>query len=81
MRHLPSDRRWRHKRENRCLAGVGLAAQDGEQRGMGAYHGIEGFRTLSHSKGIFEQGRWNSMGFLRAPFGRLADTLLSLFLR
>ena len=48
---------------------------------MGAYHGIEGFRTLSHSKGIFEQGRWNSMGFLRAPFGRLADTLLSLFLR
>ena len=25
--------------------------------GMGKYHGIEGFRTLSHPKGIFVQGR------------------------
>ncbi|MCA1850628.1 MAG: coniferyl aldehyde dehydrogenase, partial [Acidobacteria bacterium] len=51
------------------------------ESGMGAYHGIEGFRTLSHSKGIFEQGRWNSMDLLRAPFGSLADTLLKFFLR
>ena len=27
--------------------------------GMGKYHGIEGFRTLSHAKGILVQGRWN----------------------
>jgi len=51
------------------------------ESGMGAYHGIEGFRTLSHAKGIFEQGRWNSMDLLRAPFGRLADTVLNFFLR
>ena len=49
--------------------------------GIGAYHGIEGFRTLSHAKGIFEQGRWNSIDFLRAPFGKLADILLKFFLR
>ena len=49
--------------------------------GMGAYHGIEGFRTLSHAKGIFEQGRWNGMDFLHAPFGRLTDNLIRFFLR
>jgi coniferyl-aldehyde dehydrogenase len=49
--------------------------------GMGAYHGVEGFRTLSHAKGIFEQGRWNFIELLRAPFGSLADTLLKFFLR
>lgn len=49
--------------------------------GMGAYHGIEGFRSLSHAKGIFAQGRWNSATLLRAPFGRLADTLLRMMLR
>ena len=49
--------------------------------GMGAYHAVEGFRTLSHAKGIFEQGRWNFIELLRAPFGSRADTLLKFFLR
>lgn len=49
--------------------------------GIGKYHGIEGFRTLSHAKGIFEQGRFNGMDLLRPPFGRVADLLLKLFLR
>jgi coniferyl-aldehyde dehydrogenase len=49
--------------------------------GMGKYHGIEGFRTLSHPKGIFVQGRWNGINLLRAPFGKRADALLSFFLR
>jgi coniferyl-aldehyde dehydrogenase len=49
--------------------------------GMGAYHGIEGFRTLSHAKGIFKQGRWNGGNLLRAPFGRLTETILKLMLR
>lgn len=49
--------------------------------GMGKYHGIEGFRTLSHPKGIYVQGRWNSTRLLRAPFGKTADALLNLFLR
>ncbi|MBK4215601.1 coniferyl aldehyde dehydrogenase [Paracoccus caeni] len=43
------------------------------QSGMGAYHGIEGFRAMSHAKGIFAQSRWNLAGMARAPFGKLAD--------
>jgi coniferyl-aldehyde dehydrogenase len=49
--------------------------------GMGTYHGIEGFRTLSHGKGVFDQGRLNASSLLRAPFGRVADTILGLMLR
>lgn len=49
--------------------------------GMSAYHGLEGFRALSHAKGIFEQGKWNASSLLRAPFGRLADMVLETMLR
>jgi coniferyl-aldehyde dehydrogenase len=49
--------------------------------GMGKYHGIEGFRTLSHPKGIYVQARWNATRLLRAPFGRRADALLDFSLR
>jgi len=49
--------------------------------GMGVYHGIEGFRRLSHAKGIFEQGRWNGANLLRAPFGPLTDAILKFMLR
>ncbi|WP_411032801.1 coniferyl aldehyde dehydrogenase [Shinella sp. BYT-45] len=48
--------------------------------GMGAYHGIEGFRAMSHAKGVFVQGRWNLPGLLRAPFGRLVDFALRVTL-
>lgn len=48
--------------------------------GMGAYHGNEGFRAMSHAKGVFVQGRWNLPRLLRAPFGRLADTALRISL-
>lgn len=48
--------------------------------GMGAYHGIEGFRAMSHAKGVFVQGRWNLTSLVRAPFGRFADFALALTL-
>jgi coniferyl-aldehyde dehydrogenase len=51
------------------------------ESGMGQYHGLEGFRTLSHPKGIFIQGRWNSISMLQAPFGKRADRLLNFVLR
>ena len=51
------------------------------ESGMGAYHGIEGFRTLSHAKGIYEQGIWNGMDLLHAPFTKNTDRLINLFLR
>ncbi len=49
--------------------------------GMGAYHGEEGFRSLSHAKGVFNQSRLNFAGLMRAPFGRITDFVLSLMLR
>ena len=49
--------------------------------GMGAYHGIEGFRTMSHAKGIYVQGRWNVSDLMRAPFGRVANAILGMMLR
>lgn len=49
--------------------------------GMGAYHGIEGFKTLSHAKGVFEQASWNLSGLVRPPFGRAAKAVMSYFLR
>lgn len=49
--------------------------------GMGAYHGVEGFRSFSHAKGIYEQGRWNLARLLHAPFKQPVDTLLNLILR
>jgi coniferyl-aldehyde dehydrogenase len=49
--------------------------------GMGAYHGIEGFRAMSHAKGVFVQGRWNLPSLLRAPFGKIAGLALKVTLR
>lgn len=49
--------------------------------GMGAYHGIEGFKSLSHAKGIFLQSAWNPGALLRPPFGRVADLILKAMLR
>ena len=49
--------------------------------GLGAYHGKEGFLSLSHAKGVFTQSRWNLAGVIRAPFGRLTDSVLNYLLR
>jgi coniferyl-aldehyde dehydrogenase len=49
--------------------------------GIGAYHGVEGFRRLSHAKGIYEQGRWNTAKLLHAPFGRPVEFILNIMLR
>lgn len=49
--------------------------------GMGAYHGMEGFRALSHARGVFEQGRWNPGRLLHPPFGRVATWLIRFLLR
>jgi coniferyl-aldehyde dehydrogenase len=49
--------------------------------GIGAHHGIEGFCRLSHAKGIYEQGRCNSTTLHRAPYGKMAERILSFVLR
>ena len=46
--------------------------------GLGAYHGIEGFRAFSHQKAVFDVGRWNGGALLRPPFGRLTNFIIDL---
>ena len=48
---------------------------------MGAYHGAEGFKTMSHAKSVFQQARFNLADLFRPPFGRVYDFLLSVMLR
>jgi coniferyl-aldehyde dehydrogenase len=37
--------------------------------GMGAYHGIDGFRTFSHAKAVFKQARMDVTAMMRPPYG------------
>jgi coniferyl-aldehyde dehydrogenase len=56
------------------FGGVGLS-------GMGAYHGLEGFKTMSHTKSVYEQPRFNLVEGFRPPFGKLFDLLAYFMLR
>jgi coniferyl-aldehyde dehydrogenase len=49
--------------------------------GMGAYHGHEGFKTLSHAKGVFEQAKFNLTDAVRPPFGRLVERVVNFLMR
>lgn len=49
--------------------------------GIGAYHGVEGFRALSHAKGVLVQSRWNLANLLRPPYGRMTHLVLKAMLR
>jgi coniferyl-aldehyde dehydrogenase len=49
--------------------------------GMGAYHGPEGFKAMSHAKGVFEQSTINFTDLIRPPFGRLIERVMDLMLR
>jgi coniferyl-aldehyde dehydrogenase len=48
--------------------------------GMGAYHGVEGFRTFSHAKGVFSQPRLNGMFLLSPPYGARVERLLKFLI-
>ena len=40
--------------------------------GMGAYHGLEGFRTFSHAKSVYKQARFDvaTLAGLKPPYGK-----------
>ncbi len=63
-----------HAQDDIPFGGVGAS-------GMGAYHGHEGFKTMSHAKGIFEQGRLNFTDAVRPPFGRMFERTVNFLLR
>jgi len=46
------------------------------QSGMGSYHGIEGFRELSHARAIFRRHRFFPVSFFRPPYGRWLQRLI-----
>lgn len=58
--------------ESQPFGGVGAS-------GIGAYHGVWGFRTFSKEKPIFIQSRLNAGGFLRPPYGAIFERVLRLF--
>ncbi len=46
--------------------------------GMGAYHGVEGFRTFSHAKAVLRQSKLDITAMLRPPYGpRFMQIVLS----
>jgi coniferyl-aldehyde dehydrogenase len=46
--------------------------------GMGAYHGVEGFRSFSHAKAVFFQSRLTLTSLLVPPYGRWFRRLIRL---
>lgn len=57
--------------ENLPFGGIGPS-------GMGHYHGIEGFKTFSHTKSIFKQSRFASSKLIYPPYGKLSKLLYRL---
>ncbi len=45
--------------------------------GMGAYHGYEGFKAMSHMKSIYYQSRLNVNNLVRAPFTKFKEKIIS----
>jgi coniferyl-aldehyde dehydrogenase len=43
--------------------------------GMGTYHGVEGFRELSHGKAVFKRRRWFPIGLYYPPYGNIVQRL------
>ena len=48
--------------------------------GMGAYHGVEGFRTFSHARAVYRQPGWDVAGLigLKPPYGAMLKRVLRL---
>src|SRR6185312_5239438 len=44
--------------------------------GMGAYHGIDGFRTFSHAKAVFQQSGRDLTAMMRPPYGAAIQKML-----
>jgi len=47
--------------------------------GMGSYHGIEGFRELSHAKTVFKRHRFYPIGLFYPPYGTWVQKLILRF--
>ena len=48
--------------------------------GTGAYHGHDGFRRLSHARGVYKAGRISGFNFLAPPYGKRTAMVMRLLL-
>ena len=46
--------------------------------GIGAYHGVAGFRRFSHARAVYKPGLFNAFEVLGPPFGKLAALAIRL---
>ena len=51
--------------------------------GMGAYHGIEGFKSVSHQKAIYRQTKFDLASLIgaRPPYGKALERTLNMRLK
>ncbi|KJV35469.1 coniferyl aldehyde dehydrogenase [Luteibacter yeojuensis] len=49
--------------------------------GMGAYHGVDGFRTFSHARSVYRQSRFDITAMLRPPYGKAIQRVLDFKIR
>jgi coniferyl-aldehyde dehydrogenase len=47
--------------------------------GMGSYHGVEGFRELSHAKAVYKRHRFFPVGLFYPPYGGIVPRLAMRF--
>jgi coniferyl-aldehyde dehydrogenase len=46
--------------------------------GMGAYHGVDGFRTFSHAKAVFQQAKMDVTAMMRPPYGEKIQKMMNM---
>lgn len=51
------------------------------ESGMGRYHGMDGFATFSHKRGVMVQSRWAPIALVRAPYEGLTRRLVDLVMK
>ncbi len=44
--------------------------------GMGAYHGVDGFKTFSHAKAVFKQAKMDVAAMMRPPYGEKIQKMM-----
>ena len=47
--------------------------------GMGSYHGVEGFRELSHVRTVFQRRRWFPTQLFHPPYGSALQRMAMKF--
>lgn len=51
--------------------------------GMGSYHGVDGFRTFSHAKAVYRQGKldFSKLAGMRPPYGKTTQSSIARMLK